>query len=385
MKVFNSLGSNFSWPVALRALSGGSKTTKSQQLERDLSEAYGGRVSLTYKGRQALQLALENSGLDKGARVAINGFTCFVVYEAVERAGLQPVMVDISSQSLHFGVDQLQAEHEKEPIKAVIIQNTLGTLVDIRSLEQFSRRQSMVIIEDLAHSVGAVYDDGRMVGTVGDFTMLSFSQDKTLDAVAGGALIDRRHVPAVTKLSEAPSGAKLRIYPLLTHIIRSTYAIGLGRILHTLLKTLQLLARPMDEVSSRPQDISMSQLGLNRWEGRETEFKHRRSIAAIYSDKLPKSMQFSVSGQPVHVRYPLKVHEPQKLLDDLRQQGFYLGDTWYDAPIGPKKYMPQTNYQTGQCPNAEQVCKSIINLPTHQEISEQKANELCEMILKWQA
>ncbi len=387
MKTFNSLGSNFSWGMSFSALFSGKSKTKEDQLRASLAETYGGRATLTYKGQQALQLALMTSGLEKGAHIGINGFTCYAVYKAVERAGFKPVFIDIAKNSLNFDAESLADRHYKQPFSGIIVQNTLGIPCDIIAIEAFARKNRLLIIEDLAHSIGGIYADGRAMGTVGDIVMLSFSQDKTVDVVSGGALVDRRHVPA--DINGKPYKGtlqilKVRAYPLLTRLIRSTYGIGLGRLLHKAFKAMRLLTRPMDDVADVPQEMVTSGLLGTRWRLREIEFAHRRAITDIYKNELPGNLQFQETGSPVYVRFPIRVADPAALLAVFKKHGFYLGDTWYDGVLSPVRFLAKSNYTTGQCPNGEDVAKRILNLPTHQEITEEKAKQLCEIITQWQ-
>jgi dTDP-4-amino-4,6-dideoxygalactose transaminase len=55
------------------------------------------------------------------------------------------------------------------------------------------------------------------------------------------------------------------------------------------------------------------------------------------------------------------------ILRHFRKLGIFLG-TWYDQPIGPGKVdMIALQYQKGSCPNAEDITKRIMNLPTNVE------------------
>ncbi len=385
MTLFNSLGSNFSWSVSLKALFKGNSAKTQTNLTEALNAAYQGQTTLTYKGRQALQLAFESLNLPTNSVVAINGFTCYVVYQAVERAGLKPLMIDITQGDLNFGVAELEKAYKKQAFQVVVVQNTLGVLCDIAGIEKFARTNNLVLIEDLAHSIGSHYPEGREVGMVGDLVMLSFSQDKTLDAVAGGAVIDRRPNSKNVETAKSPGRLKLRFYPMITHLIRSSYRIQIGRLLHKLLRSLGMLAAPMDQTSSTPQNTSMAALADYRWELRTSEYNHRQKISQVYSQNLPDKICFLNGERAVQVRFPVKVKRPAELLEKLKEAGFYFGDTWYDAPLGPKKYLTNTNYQPGDCPEAESIVSSIVNLPTHQETSEADAKKICEVINKWLA
>jgi len=394
MSIFNSLGSNYSWRFAFSNLfSHGSKKAE-DNLKTMLGDYYGGKeVTLTYKGREALELALQQSGLPQNSVIGINGFTCYVVYRAVEDAGYRPVFIDTAQNQLNFGLSELRTTHTEYPqIKAVIIQNTLGYPADITAIESYCHRTGILIIEDLAHSLGAVYEDSREAGTVGAFTMLSFSQDKPLDVVAGGALVDRR-TESIQEKSRLPDVSSVfrwrsRTYPLWTNIIRATYGVGIGRLLHFGLKRLHLLATPMNDKlhGIHRMNKNTTAMLLTRWQKRTSELNHRRDIATIYKKELPSELMCVTQffGQPVFLRFPLLIENREGFIKYLKQFGIYTGDTWYDAPIAPKRYLQMTNYRSGQCPNAEKLTELIVNLPTHQEVTPSIARDICVKIKQWQ-
>lgn len=390
MNIFNSLGSNYSAGFVWHALLKPSSKAKTAQLIATLGDYYQGRAQLTYKGRQALEIAVKRAGLPAHSAVAINGLTCYVVYQAVKNAGHQPVMVDVAPGALDFGVKQLQATHKNHPnLGAVIIQNTLGFPVDMVEIEKYCRRHKLVIIEDLAHSVGTMYQDGREAGTVGDLVMLSFSQDKPLDVVAGGACIDRRPGSAIY---QPLAGMNLwqrfinRTYPFWTALIRSTYPLALGRFLHAGLKKLRLLATPMSDNIRGLYGMTAMGCALlpDLWAHKTSTLKHRRRIAAVYHKNLPADIQYQPGpGETAYLRFPIRVADRKSLVAHLKRQGVYIGDTWYDAPIAPGRYMADTDYQMGQCPEADKLAAEIVNLPTHRHVSEEAARAIAEKVKKW--
>jgi len=391
MAIFNSLGSNYSAKFVWRDLIWPRKPGARTRTKKILEEKYGGHATLTYKGRQALELALKRLELPAGSSVGINGFTCYVVYQAVERAGLKPIFIDVPPRQLNFNADGLKAAHTQNPqLRAIIVQNTLGAPSDIPALAAYCRAHDISIVEDLAHSIGARYVDGREAGTVGNMTMLSFSQDKPLDVVAGGALVDRRE-KVVEKRENFPSASlwqrtKNRMYPLWTALIRATYPLGLGRLIHFVFKKLHLMATPMSDNLDGLQRMTGTAAGLLaiRWRQQEAEATHRRTITGIYKKELPSELFLpEPEGQAVYLRFPMWVDDRASLIADLKKAGIYIGDTWYDAPIGPKKYLARTNYQVGECPNAEALASHIVNLPTHIHVDENKARFIAGEVRKW--
>ena len=224
--VFNSLGSNYDLRFVIKSLLTFPTKTDSVRLKLFLEKKYNGKAILLYKGREAIKLALEISGLPKGSKVGINGFTCYVVNQAVVEAGYVPIYLDVGDWDLNFDLKNLEKHKD---LKALIIQNTLGYPLDIVSVRSFCNKNNILILEDLAHSAGSIYDNKNDVGKIGDFTALSFSQDKIIDAVSGGALIVRNdkfkeRLDGIV-FSKLPNANRIHdeLYPLFTYKIRKLY------------------------------------------------------------------------------------------------------------------------------------------------------------------
>lgn len=390
---FNSLGSSFvSFSQVVKPLFIQNKNEYVRELENYLENKYQGKAKLLYKGREALELALQLAALPQGAAVAINGFTCYAVYQAIVEQGLVVEYLDIDKTSLDFSVQTLQKAIKRNPkIKAVIVQNSLGFPAQVPEIKTVCEQHDLVLIEDLAHSVGTVYANGQEAGSVGDFVVFSFSQDKVIDSVAGGALIVRRQkflfsLPSLpTQQLLLAAQLKDRFHPLFTWIIRKTYRLQAGKVLHWFFNQFKLLSRPMNDAGSGFHDLPAWQcwLALSLLKDLPQAIKHRQAIAQVYLENLPEEMVPAATREGArkgsYLRFPVLVSNRPALLAWLKNKHYHLADIWYDAPIGPRKYLQKTNY-THQCPIAEQITAQIINLPTHANVSLATAKALAELI-----
>jgi len=394
MTIFNSLGSNYDFRFVLKSLFSKSDEKVNNSLKDYLKNKYKGEVFLLYKGREAIELALKSLSLPKGCTVAFNGFTCYAVYKAVVNAGLQTEYIDIMESNLNFSAETLrEAIKKNSTIKVVIIQNTLGYPCDIEAISKICKEKQIILIEDLAHSIGMSYASGQEAGTVGDFTILSFSQDKMIDGISGGALVVRNNELSIKNYEEPfhiINNNKQRIdrlYPVFTFLIRKTYSSGLGKVLHKLFKRLHLLSNPMsDQHKLLELPYWYSKLIYSQFQELEYNKSHRKMIASIYNKKLNKEILSEKISKSINIstnlRFPIFVQNREELIKYLKNYRIFVSDIWYDAPIAPKKYMKLTNYKN-QCPNAELVSEKILNLPTHRNISEQQAEEIADKINLW--
>lgn len=393
MNIFNSLGSNYNLKFVISALFAGNPPEFRDVLENFLNIKYGGKVILTYKGREAIELALRSANLPRNSKVAITGFTCWAVYNAAVRAGLKVVYLDIDRQSLNFTAETFRKALKASPdIKAIIVQNTLGYPCQIEEIFKICSENKILLIEDLAHCVGAKYESGLESGTVGDFTCLSFSQDKMIDGISGGALVirNKKFQTFSPELNELKSRQQLidRLYPLFTFKIRKSYNLGFGKLLHFFLRTANLLSKPVENGLNKPHRLPNWYCRLVKlaFEDLERDIFHRRKNASIYAENIDSKITSNSLNKQIPIssclRFPIFVKNRSGLISYLKKKDIYVSDVWYDAPIAPARFLPETSYKN-QCPNAEKIGQEIVNLPTHKNVSEKDVGCIAEEVKQW--
>jgi len=384
MAIFNSLGSNYNLQYVFRSLFS-DPSGQSLKLKNFLQNKYGGKVILTYKGREALTLALKILNLPKESCVAINGFTCYAVYKAINEAGLTPICLDLDEKNsdLNFTPEIFKKKlEENKNIKVVVIQNTLGYPCDIEKIEEICKEKNVILIEDLAHCVGTKYKDRREAGSVGDFVTLSFSQDKIIDAVSGGALViknkkfQNHNLASQGETLQANQQLKDHFYPIFTYKIRFLYDLGLGKLLHYILKNSNLLSKPMQEGLYDFYSLPNwhCNLALTEHSKLTQQLNHRKEIAKIYAKNLNKKIlnttiinKISIS---TNLRFPIFVESRGDLIKFLKKHKIFVSDIWYYS-VAP------------ECPNTVEISHKILNLPTHINVSKKSALKISEKINEW--
>lgn len=384
--IFNSLGSNYNKGFIFKCLFAINSNKSRENLIKLLKQRYEGAPVLLYKGREAIKLALDILKLPKNSKVGITGFTCYAVYKAVVDAGCLPVFLDIKVNDLNFSLNEVRKQHN---LKVLIIQNTFGKACDIEEISEYCKSKNIILIEDLAHTPVGEYKSKKKFGSVGDFIVLSFGRDKLIDAVSGGALIVKSHKFVselrginLKKVSFIPQ-AKDRFYPLLTFVIRHSYRLFFGKVLHWFLRKLKLLGLSVEEMNK----ISLHELpswysGLIEYQfvAVDKNLKHKKLISRIYEKKIRRCL----IGYNLRIPLILTKNKRDNLFEYLKGFDINIADTWYTSPVAPKRLLDSTNYSLGQCPQAEKVSETIVNLPTHLNITTYDALEICNKISLWQ-
>ncbi len=388
MNIFNSLGSNYNPEYVMNSVYAEHKHAR-KKLRAYLEEVYAGQTVLFYKARTAITFALINSNLQEGSGVGVTGFTCIAVIDAIKKAKMRPIFLDIDPETLNFSAKALESKIKKEGIHAVIIQNTLGFPCDIESISRVCKKYKLVLIEDLAHSIGSIYANGKTAGTIGDFTVLSFSQDKVVDAVSGGALVSRVKglIKEESSRNSEPSFQD-KMYPFFTYSIRKTYKSGFGKFFHAFLRYTRLLANPMKNDIFKGLSDWHAQLALDGFLTLDKQLTHRRRVSKIYTNKINTTTQFNKLSKSIDkstcLRFPIKILKRDEFIEFVKHNGLYISDTWYDTPIAPARYEARSGYEKGECPNSEKISNTLINLPTHINVSEQDALAIAQLVNTWQ-
>ena len=164
--------------------------------EEDLKRMCGGEKEIVAlsAGTAAIHLALVALGVGPGDEVICQSFTFCASSHPVTYQGATPVFVDSEKDSWNMDPELLEeairdriAKTGKKP-KAIIVVYLYGMPARIEEIVEIARRYDIPLIEDSAEAFGSKYD-GKVVGTFGDFGIMSFNGNKMITTSGGGALI----------------------------------------------------------------------------------------------------------------------------------------------------------------------------------------------------
>ena len=396
--IFNSLGSSYNWVdalVAMKALFSPNKHAQTQL--SDIIREWFPKFYVTpvYKGRDALEIALKSLGVGIGDIVLTQAFSCYAIEEAIVRCGAHPLYYDVLPDSLvpnKATLDQamlrLQTESKnKKLVKVIIAQFSMGNVSAERVIREWAHQNQIAYIADLAQAIGCQIGN-EYVGTDADAVVLSSGRDKILDGVSGGFVLTRQ--PLNTELLTKQvvgtwQTARDCLYPFLSQLIRFTYPIQLGRVIHLLMNKMGIFYSPIVSIYTQPAQMSatLATFLLHRWSTVESEKAHRRQIAEIYHQTLERQSLIEKADilTSSNLRYPLSVESPAKSIQHLEKEHIFIADRWYRHPVDSGAIGHQSEYVVGSCPNAEVAAKHCINLPTHRGVSPEKAYQIAQLLL----
>ncbi len=136
-------------------------------------------------GSSALVVALESLGLDYGDTVLVPALTWVASASAVLRAGLLPVLVDVSPDTGSIGPGDLDLHVDP---RAVIAVHWSCSMADIPAIQNVCSPRGITVVEDAAQAHGAQWLD-RQAGSMGRLGCFSMQHSKVLTGGEGGAVV----------------------------------------------------------------------------------------------------------------------------------------------------------------------------------------------------
>jgi len=339
-------------------------------------------VKLFLTGRSALYYLLNSLKLPKNSEVIIQAFTCEAVVLPIIANHLRPVYADIENQT--FSLNPIDLEKKiTEKTKVIILQHSFGIPPKHRErIQTVAKQHHLLLIEDIAHGFGNITMKQFNNETI---YLMSFGRSKAISSVFGGAIVTNsneimKQLNNITmQLPQLSSSFIFRIllYKPLSLLIKSTYDLYLGKIIHKLINFLKILPPEITQKEKKGEyhhffdkayPNALAILLLHQLKKFDRINIQRAKVCEIYSQKIlnlkSKILNLSLG------RYPMLIKDRDKILHKARQQNIFLGQ-WYSQPVAPRGLnLKNVGYQIGSCPVAEKVCQQIINLPTNIKISE---------------
>jgi dTDP-4-amino-4,6-dideoxygalactose transaminase len=382
------------------------KGSKDKDVDLKLEKAFKeylntDNIYFTNTGRTAFFLILKTLGIQGGDEVITQSFSCMAASQPILWVGAKPVYADISKDSFNIDWEDIKKKIT-EKTKAIVVQHLFGEPLNIkRQIEELNkdRKNKIFLIEDCAHALGADLD-GNKVGSYGDFAYYSFSQDKGISCVQGGAVVCNNDEfkeilkDNYNKLSPIPDEEVkyLLRYRLAWNKIKSLYSIpsikskfSFGKLLILIYRKLGIIKPQVD--INKAMDIQTFQMSgaqkmllLNQIQKIEKYNTHRKEIANIYNETLQSDLRYNKNS--IYLRYPILIENPEEVRVILRNNHVIVGN-WYNHPIYPEGVnMDEFGYKY-DCPIAETKAKYVLNLPTNIAVTREGAIKIANIVNKY--
>lgn len=143
----------------------------------------------TGSGTSALHLAMKLANVKQDDIVFAQSLTFDATVNPAMYEKAKLVFIDSEEETWNMDPKALEKAFEKYPnCKVVIVVNLYGIPAKLDEIREICNKHKAVLIEDAAESLGATYK-GKMTGTFGDYSALSFNGNKIVTTSGGGMLL----------------------------------------------------------------------------------------------------------------------------------------------------------------------------------------------------
>ncbi|MFZ4785417.1 MAG: DegT/DnrJ/EryC1/StrS family aminotransferase [Flavobacteriales bacterium] len=318
-------------------------------------EAYLGvkHVIPCANGTDALQIAMMALDLQPGDEVITASFTYVATAEVIALLKLKPVLVDVNPDT--FAIDLNAIERAITPkTKAIVPVHLFGQCAEMEDLMALAKKHNLYVIEDTAQAIGAKYTfaDGSIAsaGCIGHIGATSFFPSKNLGCYGdGGALFTNDDELAKKMRMIANHGQVVRYYHDVVGVNSRLDAIQ-AAILRIKLRHLDAYSEARKNAADF-YDASFASESKLRTPARaknSTHVFHQYTLVTDGIDRFALQEFLASKGIPAMVYYPVPLHM-QKAYTDPR-------------------------YKEGDFPVTEDLCKRVISLPMHTELTDEQLN-----------
>jgi dTDP-4-amino-4,6-dideoxygalactose transaminase len=308
-------------------------------------------VSLN-SGTSALHLALRCLDVGPGDEVLTVSMTFIASAWAISYVGATPVFVDIDPVRRTLNPDNLEAAITPRT-KAIIPVHLYGMPAEMDRINAIAERHGIPVIEDAAQAHGARYQ-GRRVGQFGQIACFSFYPSKNLGACGeGGALI-------TNDASIAHRARSLRDHAQSEKYLHDEIGYNYR----------------MDSFQGAVLCIKLKH--LDDWNTARIDCaRHYTELLHDSSYKLPAHVSDS---KCVWHCYVIETPERDRVRSALQDVGIQSA-IHYPVPVHLQKAYSHLDYQSGDLPVTEALCKYCLSLPIYPELSKEKMSRVASVLL----
>jgi len=165
----------------------GPRVEKLSQVFRDYLQSP--EAILLSSATAGMHLTLLALNLQPGDEIITASMTFISTPNMIVQTGGTPFFVDINLNTLNMDIADIEKAITPKT-RAIIPVHFAGLPVDLDALYALAKKHNLRVIEDAAHSVGAMYKN-KIIGSFGDTQIFSFHPNKNMTTGEGGCITTR--------------------------------------------------------------------------------------------------------------------------------------------------------------------------------------------------
>lgn len=159
-----------------------------QRFEEKVARKLGVQYAVACNsGTSGLHMAMVACGIGPGDEVITPGLTVVMDAYSVIHVGAKPVFADVDRST--YGIDISEIKKKiTDKTKAIVTVSLQGLSVDMDPILKVAKENNLIVIDDSAQNILGEYK-GRVAGTLGDISVLSFENKKHITSGSEGGML----------------------------------------------------------------------------------------------------------------------------------------------------------------------------------------------------
>lgn len=155
--------------------------------EKKISKFFSKKYPLMVNsGSSALILALRVLNLNRGSEVITPCLNFGTAVSSILLCNLKPILVDVEKDTLQIDINALKKKITKKT-RVLLIPNLIGNVADWKKINELKKRNSFIIIEDSADTLGAKMNK-KSTGSYSDISITSFYGSHIISCAGNGGM-----------------------------------------------------------------------------------------------------------------------------------------------------------------------------------------------------
>jgi perosamine synthetase len=357
-------------------------------LHEQLRDMYNVKHVFTFESARVALFTLLKA-FDHPGGVLMPAYNCIVVPEAVTFAGYKPEFADIDLQFLNMTAETIENALSPDT-KVILATHLFGIPCDVEEVLFIGRKRGLLVVEDAAPAIGSRFK-GRLTGTFGDASIISFQAVKVISAENGGALLTnndelankvgsllsqmkpvRKHWLLFAKSVSRKLSFHSWVYPIVKEFYKILHPEEMFEIVKPLMDAPEEFFSACPCFSSLLISRQFSKLSWN--------VEKREKLAQIYIKELREHPNIKIpvirNCSPAWIQFPIIVTDKADFYNYMQHNGIDLSWTY--------RYSCAESYGfAAQCPNTQIAAKTVLGLPTYPSLSESAAQYIASVAKRY--